>query len=125
MSFAGNRLAGTAFLAVDGITYEVSGALTYSPVSVTRETLKSQSGIAGFKEMPEPGKIGGTIRDAGGLTVASFNAMTNVTITLLLANGKYVYGRNMWTVEAQEVNTEEGTFEVKWEGPDGCVEEDF
>ena len=45
-----------------------------------------------------------------------FNAMTNVTVTVELANGKTIIGRNMWTVEAQEVKTAEATFEVKWEG---------
>lgn len=121
-----NRLAGTAFLAVNGVTYELQGALTYSTGKANRETLTSQSAVSGYKEMPAAGKIGGTIRDAGGLVLSDFNDMTNVTLILQLANGKTVTGRNMWTVgEPQEVNTEEATFEVHWEGPTGSVVEDF
>jgi hypothetical protein len=50
------------------------------------------------------------------LTVADFNQMTNVTISLSLANGKQVVGRNMWCTGVQEVKTQEATFEVKFEG---------
>jgi hypothetical protein len=111
-----NRLAGTAFLSVDGQTYMLAGDLGYSPSGVTRETLTGQDRVHGYSEKPKQGSISGTLRDAGGLSVKAFNAMTNVTVTLELANGKTVIGRNMWTVEAQEVKTAEGTFEVKWEG---------
>ena len=111
-----NRLAGTAFLSVDGTTYMLSGDLSYTPSTIKRETLVGQDRVHGYSEMPSQGSISATLRDAGGLVVGDFNAMTNVTVTLELANGKTVVGRNMWTVEAQEVKTAEGTFEVKWEG---------
>jgi hypothetical protein len=111
-----NRLAGTAFLSVDGQSYMLSGDLGYSVSKVARETLIGQDRVHGYSEKPHPGSISGTLRDAGGLSVASFNAMTNVTVTCELANGKTIIGRNMWTVEAQEVKTAEATFEVKWEG---------
>src|SRR5260363_409760 len=45
-------------------------------------------GVHGYKETPHAGFISATLRDAGGLTVADFNAMTNVTVTVELANGK-------------------------------------
>lgn len=112
-----NRLAGTAFISVDGQTYMLAGDLSYDPSTVKRESLIGQDRVHGYSEAPKPGSISGTIRDAGGLSVAAFNAMTNVTVTLELANGKTVIGSNMWTVDAAEVKTAEGTFEVKWEGP--------
>lgn len=111
-----NRLAGIAYLAVDGQNYMLSGDLSYSPSKVTRETLVGQDRVHGYSEKPHPGFISGSFRDAGNLTVANFNAMTNVSVVAELANGKTIVGRNMWTVEAQEVKTAEGTFEVKWEG---------
>jgi hypothetical protein len=67
--------------------------------------------------MPKAGKISGTLRDSGDLTVADINGMVNETVVLTLANGKTIIGRNMWTVESQEVKTAEATFEVVWEGP--------
>lgn len=118
-----NRLAGTAFLSVDGTTYQLEGSLTYSPIAVERSTLVGQDHVHGYKEMPAPGEIKASIRDSGGLTVADFNAMTDVTLVLQLANGKVVTGRDMWTVDAQEVDTADAKFEVHWQGFEGCVTE--
>jgi len=111
-----NRLAGIAYLTVDGSNYTLAGDFAYSVSKVQRETLTGQDRVHGYSEKPKAGSMSGSIRDAGGLSVASFNAMTNVTVTVELANGKTIIGRNMWTVESQEVKTAEATFEVKWEG---------
>lgn len=111
-----NRLAGTAYLSVDGTNYMLAGDFGYSASKVKRETLTGQDRVHGYSEKPTAGLMSATLRDAGGLSVAAFNAMTNVTVTAELANGKTIIGRNMWTVDAQEVKTAEGTFEVKWEG---------
>lgn len=118
-----NRLAGTAYLAIDGVTYSLVGDFEWDPGAVTRESLLGMDGVHGFKEKPKGGKISGTIRDGGGLSVTSFNNMVNVTITCELANGKLIVGRNMWSVESQSVKSEDGTFELKFEGPQGCVTE--
>jgi hypothetical protein len=67
--------------------------------------------------MPSAGMISCDITDAGGLSVSSFNGMTNVTIVAQLANGKTIVGNNMWTVDTQEAETVDGKFAVKWEGP--------
>lgn len=111
-----NRLAGVAYLTVDGTNYMLAGDFAYNPSKVSRETLVGQDRVHGYSEKPMAGSMSGSLRDAGGLTVANFNAMTNVTVTVELANGKTIIGRNMWTVESQEVKTAEATFEVKWEG---------
>jgi len=112
-----NRLAGTASLTADGVTYMLVGDLSYQSSTVKRESLVGQDGVHGYKETPIAGKIQGTIRDAGDLTVADINAMVSVTLVVTLANGKTIIGRKMWTTEPQDVKTEEGTFEVVWEGP--------
>jgi len=118
-----NRQAGLAYFSIDGKSYMLAGDFTYSPVSVKRETLKGQDRVHGYSEMPCEPYLSGTLRDTGALTVADFNAMTNVTVTVELANGKTVIGRNMWNVAAAEVKTQEATFEVRFEGFDGSVTE--
>lgn len=110
------RLAGTAFLSVDGVTYMLAGDFEYSPSKVSRETLVGMDGVHGFSEKPNAGHIAGTLRDSGGLSVASLNAMDNVTVTAQLANGKTIVGRNMWAVDTQTVKSTDATIEVKWEG---------
>ena len=113
-----NRLAGTAYVTVDGVAVALVGELSYKVSTVSRETLTGMDAVHGYSEKPNAGSISGTFRDSAGLSVAGINAMTNSTVTLELANGKTIIGRNMWTVETQEVKTGEATLEVKWEGPD-------
>lgn len=112
-----NLIAGIAQVTVDGQTYQLEGGLKYSPSQVKRESMIGQDGFHGFKEMPVAGSITMSIRDAGGLTVADFNAMRNATVVAQLANGKVIVGRNMGTVDSQEVDTGDAKFDVKFEGP--------
>ncbi len=112
-----NLLAGTAQITVDGNSYMLEGAAKYSPSTVTRTSLVGQDGYHGVKEMPVAGSISFTARDAGSLTVYDFNRMRNATVVLQLANGKTVVGRSLANVDAQEVNSTEATFDVKFEGP--------
>lgn len=116
MSDNTNRLAGIAHITVDGVNLMLAGDLSYGVSKVSRETLTGQDQVHGYSEKPHAGFISGSFRDAGNLLVASINAMTNSTVILELANGKTIIGRNMWTVEAQEVKTSEATLEVRWEG---------
>lgn len=111
-----NRIAGTAYLSVDGTTYLLAGDFEYNPSLVTRTSLSGMDGVHGYSEKPNVPHISGTLRDAGGLKVADLNAMTNVTVVAELANGKTIIGRQMWTVEDQTAKATDGTIEVKWEG---------
>lgn len=112
-----NRLAGIAFISVDGQNYMLQADLTYRVSTVERESLIGQDTVHGYSEKPSTGMISATLRDAKNLSVASINSMTNSTVVLQLANGKTIIGRNMWTVDVQEVKTAEATLDVKWEGP--------
>ncbi|MBB5411700.1 hypothetical protein OKW43_005146 [Paraburkholderia sp. WC7.3g] len=123
MSDDTNRLAGVAWISMDGQNYMLSGELAYSPADYERESMVGQDRVHGYAEKPRAPFISATLRDAGTLTVKDFNAMTNVTVTLELANGKTVVGRNMWSTEAQEVRTPEATFEIRFEGFSGSVTE--
>jgi hypothetical protein len=118
MSGSNLRLAGVAALTIDGAPWNVVGDLEYSPTTVIRETLKGQTQVEGYSEMPQQGSITANLRDQGGTTVASLNALTNSTIIAQLANGKTVYGAPMWQVGEIAVNTQEGTFKVTFEGPE-------
>lgn len=116
MANTANRLAGTCYLSVDGATYPVVGDFEYNPSAVTRESLAGMDRVHGYSEKPNVPHISGTIRDAGNLSVAAINAMTNVTVVAELANGKTIIGRNMWTVESQTSKATDATIEVRWEG---------
>lgn len=115
---ASNLIAGTAQVTVDGATYQLEGSLKYSVSTVKREAMIGKDGFHGWKETPVTGSISMSLRDAGNLTVANFNAMRNSTVVATLANGKIITGRNMGTTDAQEVDTDDAKFDVKFEGPE-------
>jgi Phage tail tube protein len=114
---ASNLIAGIATLAVAGVVQQLAGPAVYSPATVKREAMIGPDGFHGWKETPVLPYAKVSIRDAGDMTVADFNAMRNITLTLNLANGKTVVGRNMGTTETVEVDTDEAKFELRFEGP--------
>lgn len=116
MSDTSRRRAGVAWLWIDGVEYEVMSQPTWGVSRVRRETMPSMRGVAGYKETPIAGFIAATLLDESGVTVAHFQDMTSVSVTLRLASGKEVSGTGMWTVEAQEVDAAEATFAVRFEG---------
>jgi Phage tail tube protein len=120
---ANSRLAGTAYLAIDGKNVALVGDFEWDSGLVVRETLQGMDGIHGFKEKPKAGRISGMIRDLGGVSVSALNNLVNVTVTCELANGKRVTGRNMWQVGELVAKAEDATFELKFEGVAGCVSE--
>ena len=120
---AGNAIAGTVDLTIDGAIYQLAGEFKYSPGSVKKETMAGQDSVHGYKTTPVAPYFEGSIRDSGRLTVGDFNTMDGVTVVAQLANGKTVLGSNMWTVEAQEVDTADAKFTVRFEGPSGCITE--
>ena len=112
------RLAGITGLTIDGTPMMVVSDVTWSPVRWRRETLAGLDSIHGFSEVPLQGYIEATLRDAGDLSVESFNEMRCVEVLVTLANGKVVGGANMWCVSALEVRAAEGTFQVRFDGTD-------
>lgn len=117
MAILPGRLAGIVALQIDGVSFVVRGGAKYRANNVERETIRAQSGIPGYKEMPMAGRIEAVLSDAGDLSVGLLGSLTLSTVTMQLANGKGVTGAAMWVVESQEVETEEGQFSIAFEGP--------
>lgn len=114
-----NRLAGVAFVTIDGKSAHIAGQGNYTVSGSTREALNGQDGYHGYSETPRPGKISWQGRDSGALSISDLNEAADVTVVLQLANGKVVVGRNMTRIgENLAVNTEDATFEVDFIGPD-------
>jgi hypothetical protein len=120
MASSPNRLAGVAFVTMNGKSYSIVGEGTYRVSQEKRETLTGQDGVHGFKGMPMAGMISWKGRDSGTVPINELADADDVSVVLQLANGKVVIGRNMWRAGDGpiEVNTEEGTYEVVFDGPD-------
>ena len=111
-------LSGTATVTLDGMSVHVAGTCRYSVSKKSRTTQKGLSGVHGYKETLEPGFIEIEVRDSGTLSLSDFDGYTSTTVVVELNNGKTIVGENMWSVNTQEVDTNEATFTLRFEGRD-------
>jgi hypothetical protein len=116
------RLSGITTASVNGIIFAVT-EFSWSPGTVKRETLLSMSGVDGYSEMPRAPYIAGKFRDSQSSNVTAFNAMTGATIVFRLANGKQIVGHGLWNTGETDVAGMEATFDFKFEGVQGSVQE--
>ena len=75
--------------------------------------------IHGYKEEPKAQFIEGAITDSDELDLAGFQAITDATITLELANGKVIMLREAFYAADGDVTTGEGEIQVRFEAIDG------
>lgn len=113
---ANNRIAGVAYVYVDGNQYPLRGNLTVSIDTIEREGVPGQDRIHGYIERPRVPWIEGDFSDLGGLSLVALQRMSDVTVTAELANGKQYIIRNGWTSTAREFDAAEGQATVRWEG---------
>lgn len=110
------RIAGIAFLYVDGNMYPLRGNFTVSPSALAREGIAGQDFVHGYSEMPRVPFIEGDVSLDPELSTDDIEAMVNVTVTAELANNKSYVLREAWCRSALELNTREGSTRVRWEG---------
>lgn len=115
------RIAGTAYIKVDGAQYSLAGSMTVSPTKLEREGMAGLSGVAGFKETPRVPFIEGEFYTTAELSIATIEAIENATITAELANGKVYTMRNAWFAGPADINAAEGTVPLRFEGVE-CIE---
>jgi hypothetical protein len=110
------RIAGVAFLKVDGAIYPLRGNFTVSPSSLERAGISGQDFVHGFSEMPRVPYIEGDVSLVPELSMDDVEAVVNSTVTAELANGKTYVLREAWCRAALELNTREGQTRVRFEG---------
>ena len=114
------RLAGITFCTVDGTAFPVIEFSWFSG-AVKRESLTSLSGVDGYSENPKAPHIALKFRDSAAVNITSFNAKTNSTVVIALANGKQVQGHGVWNTGETDVTGVDATFDVKFEGVQGSI----
>jgi len=110
------RIAGIAFLKVDGNIYPLRGNLTVSPSVVERAMLAGQDFIHGYSEMPRIPAISGDVSLDPALSMEDVERLVDVTVTAELANGKVYVLREAACTAALDLNTREGTTRVVFQG---------
>jgi len=116
---ANNRIAGVAYIKWDGRQLAARGKFKSNILPTKREGIAGQDGVHGYKEMPRVPVIQGDVDYVEGCSIEELHKITDSTITLELANGAVHVLRNAWFSDESEVDTEEGSFPVKFEGLSG------
>lgn len=113
-----SRIAGVAYVKVDGTQYALRGNLTVSPSPTERAGIAGQDGVHGFSENPRVPYIEGDFSLMRDLSVEAVDAIEDATVQAELANGKTYVGRNCWCKSALELNTHEGMMRARFESYD-------
>jgi hypothetical protein len=118
----GQRIAGIAFLKVDGDLYPLRGNFTVSPSPTERAGIAGQDYVHGFSELPRVPYIEGDVSTVPELSWEEVALIFDSTVTAELANGKVYVLYEAWCRAAFELNTREGQARVRFEGT-SCVEQ--
>src|SRR4029077_13915221 len=99
------RIAGIAFLTVDGDQYALRGNFTVSPSIVERTMIAGQDGVHGYQELPRVPYIEGDLSAVPDLNLDDLQVQVNSTVVAQLANGKQYTLINATCKAAFEENT--------------------
>jgi Phage tail tube protein len=110
------RIAGIAFLSVDGQQLALRGNFTVSPSSLERTMLAGQDGVHGYQELPRVPYIEGDVSTVPGLLLEDLQLGVDVTVVAQLANGMQYSLTGGTCKSAFENNTRDGQVRVRWEG---------
>jgi Phage tail tube protein len=113
------RIAGIAFLTVDGEQMALRGNFTVSPSPVERTMIAGQDGVHGYQELPRVPYIEGDISTMPGFYLESMLDDTDATVIAQLANGMQYTLTGAVCKGGFENNTRDGQVRVRWEGL-GC-----
>src|SRR4051812_21937436 len=90
-----NRIAGTAYVSINGKRYSLVGDFRYRPSGEQREAKDGSDGFHGMKVKFMHGMIAMKLRNDGAVPLSELNDFIDETIVCELVNGKTVIGRNM------------------------------
>ena len=110
------RIAGTCFVAIDGVQYALRGALRVNPLDSIRESVVGMDRVHGFKEMPRAPSIEAEFTDLGSMSVKALGALSGATITAELANGKVFILVDAFTSGDIQIDPADGKYQAKFEG---------
>jgi Phage tail tube protein len=110
------RVAGIAFLKVDGDLLPLRGNFTVSPTALERAGIAGQDYVHGYSELPRVPYIEGDVTLHPTVSIEDIERQTNVTVTAELANDHTYVLREGWCTSALELNTRDGQTRIRWEG---------
>jgi len=110
------RIAGIAFVMVNGNQYALKGNLIVSPSVVERTMIAGQDSVHGYQELPRVPYIAGDFSAVPELSLDDLVDQVDVTVIAQLANGRQ-YTLSQATCKGDfEENTRDGQLNIRWEG---------
>lgn len=110
------RIAGVAYVYVNGGQLPLRGGFTVSPSPTERAGIAGQDRVHGYSENPRVPFIEGDVSTTDEVSTEILDAIENATVTAELANGKAYVLREAWCKSALEINTKDGQIRVRFEG---------
>lgn len=113
------RVAGIAYIKVDGAQLEVSGGIECAIGENTRETVKGLSGVAGYKETHRTPsvKLSAIFRDD--FPMDQVIDGTDMTITAEMPNGRVYTLSGAFLVGEPTAKADDGVIDLEFEGARG------
>jgi hypothetical protein len=109
------RVAGVAYLYIDGNQVPLRGNFTVSPSMVERTMLAGQDGVHGYQEIPRVPWAACDLTTMPDLNLEDIDGQVDVTVMCTLANGKNYSFANATCKAGLENNTRDGQVMVRWE----------
>lgn len=110
------RVAGIAYLKIDGRLFETSGNFTIQPGQPMREGKIGTSRVVGYSETPQVPSIEGRIVLTPELSLVELTTITEATIQVVGPTGHTFVLRDAWFAGEGSYDTGEGEVAVKFEG---------
>lgn len=115
----GKRIAGTAFVKVNGRQLELEGKAEAPLMDVIRESKMGVNGVAGFKETARQPYIKGGFFVPPGFPLEELRTSTDAVVTVDFANGMSYVLSGAYLVGEPSLESDEGTTELEWNGVQG------
>ena len=109
------RIAGTAFVTVNGEQIPLRGNLTISPSAVERTMLAGQDGVHGYQELPRVPYVEGDFSTIPQLLMEELDGQVNETVVVQSANGRIYSFTEAMCKAGLEPNLRDGQVRVRWE----------
>ena len=113
------RVAGTAYIKVDGEQLELSGKFECPMTTKNRSPVMSTTGVAGYKEEHRAPFVKATVVIPPGFPREKLDESTDMTITAELANGQVYTLSGAFVVGEPSYSSDEGTAEYEFNGVKG------
>ena len=113
------RIAGVAYIKVDGTQYEVKGGVEAPLTQTKREPVMGLNGQMGYKETAREQYVKFDAGFTADFPITSLNNATNATITVEFANGKIYTLTNAYETGESSANGEEGSVGLYFSGQTG------